>query len=461
MLIKKPFSFLSSLKQKNSFVSSVFTLTSGTAAAQLIIILSSPVITRLYSPSDMGILASFMAIAYMLGDIVTGTYNQAVILPENEADTKALVFLCIIVTITIGFLVSAVSFLFYSPLIHILNLQNLPRFWVYSLGFTVIMIGFDNTLNRLSVRRKNFKALSKTAISQQIGVNGVKIGSAFINAGTNGLLFGTIAGYLIRVSHLLFMERNFFFNKKDIPGINQIKAIAVRYKNFPLVMSWSALLNGASVQLPIVLFAGLFSSDLAGYYSLTARILNLPVLIIGQSVSNVFIERASGLRNDPEELKRITLELYKKLLLTGTVIMSFVFFYGDVLFPFVFGNNWHTAGVYAKWISIWLIFMFTSTPLESLYIVLENQKELFAFNLLMFTSRILLIFIVFYAGFSDIYLIAILSLFGALIYILFNFRILYTIKVSLLKAIKSVLEIVLPVFTIQYLVYLLVSALIL
>ena len=48
--------------KKNTFLASVVTLTSGTAIAQAITVLASPIITRLYTPADMGLLANFTAI---------------------------------------------------------------------------------------------------------------------------------------------------------------------------------------------------------------------------------------------------------------------------------------------------------------------------------------------------------------------------------------------------------------
>ena len=106
-----------------------------------------------------------------------------------------------------------------------------------------------------------------------------------------------------------------------------------------------------------MLFTALFSPAVAGYYSLSHRLLSLPMSLIGNSVANVFLERAAKAKDNDEELGRITLELYKKLILIGSVIMSFVTFYGDKLFPLIFGEQWAEAGKYAQWISVWLIFV--------------------------------------------------------------------------------------------------------
>jgi O-antigen/teichoic acid export membrane protein len=177
------------------------------------------------------------------------------------------------------------------------------------------------------------------------------------------------------------------------------------------------LLNTASSQLPVILFASLFSSAAAGFYSLSHRILTLPSTLIGRSVGDVFLERGARARNTPEELSRVTLEIYRKLLLIGAICMSFVAFYGDILFPFVFGKEWIEAGVYAKWLSIWIVFNLAYSPISTVYNILERQGEFLLLNVLFLLSRICVFAIGFYLGVSENLIIILFSVAGALYYL--------------------------------------------
>lgn len=47
---------------KNRFARSVSILAGGTAAGQAIVVLASPLLTRLYSPEDFGLLAVYAAL---------------------------------------------------------------------------------------------------------------------------------------------------------------------------------------------------------------------------------------------------------------------------------------------------------------------------------------------------------------------------------------------------------------
>ena len=72
--------FTPSLK---SFVKGVSALTTGTALAQLILLLVSPILTRIYSPSDFGDLAIFLSILSVISVFVCGRYELAIVLPKN------------------------------------------------------------------------------------------------------------------------------------------------------------------------------------------------------------------------------------------------------------------------------------------------------------------------------------------------------------------------------------------
>ena len=69
---------------KSEFNFNVFTLMVGSTLAQAIPIAITPILTRLYTPEDFGVLALFIAITSILGSVVNGRYEQAIILPKKE-----------------------------------------------------------------------------------------------------------------------------------------------------------------------------------------------------------------------------------------------------------------------------------------------------------------------------------------------------------------------------------------
>ena len=66
------------------FARSTMTLASGTAIAQLLLVLAMPVLTRLYTPADYGALAVYSSTLTVLLVLASLRYEVAIPLPENE-----------------------------------------------------------------------------------------------------------------------------------------------------------------------------------------------------------------------------------------------------------------------------------------------------------------------------------------------------------------------------------------
>jgi len=444
------------VSNKNSFLHCVLTLTSGTVMAQAITIVASPVLTRLYSPEEMGVLASLLAVMMILGSIAAGRYDQAIVLPKSEIEATAVAYTGILIAAFSGILVSLIFIWFGDWLGPLLGMKHVPRYWMDLIGLMVFLIGIEQILNRLCIRGRKFKLLASTQVTQQLLANGVKIGLGFAHFGVGGLFIGTLSGNCLRSGRLMRSEWKRFFHRENIHLVPQIKQLAVRYKNFPLVNTWSTLLNTASSQLPVILFASLFSPTVAGFYSLSHRILTLPSTLIGRSVGDVFVERGARTRNKPEELSRVTLEIYKKLLLIGAICMSFVTFYGDILFPFVFGRKWIEAGIYAQWLSIWLVFNLAYSPISTVYNILEHQGEFLLLNVLFLVSRICVFAIGFYLEVSEHIIIILFSIAGALYYLFSSIRVLRIVHIGIVKILFTISSILIPIFSFQYLLSLII-----
>jgi O-antigen/teichoic acid export membrane protein len=391
----------------------------------------------------MGIFANYSAIVAILGVVSAGSYELAIVLPENDNDAVVVAILGVIIAILFGLVITAVLFFFAVPLGYFFKLQEIPQGWLYCIGFIVTLIGIDAVLNKLIVRNRRFSILAFSQIIQQFTINGIKIGSPFLGMESGGLYIASISGYFIRVVQLLLSIKNELLASKKILSFARIKEVAKRYRKFPFVNTWSVLLNTASIQLPIIVITNMFSAVVTGYYSLSHRILSLPMTLIGQAVAQVFFDRAAKAKNDPVELAQITLSIYKKLLILGSLTMSVVTFYGDIIFPFVFGAEWAMAGRYAQWLSIWLVFTLCASPLSNIYFVMERQGEALIINTIIFISRIGVIVFAQLMMFSDINMIAFFSILGALLYNGVSFRILRLVRISVAEIFRSYFSIIL------------------
>lgn len=445
---------------KNSFLRSVLTVSSGTVIAQVVTILFQPVISRLYTPEDMGILANFVAITTILSVIAAGCYECAVVLPEKKKEANAVAFAGFSIAFLFGTLCTLLCVFFKTQIIDLLALNNIPIVWFYLIGIYVAIIGIDNVLHRYAIRNAHYKIIAQTQVTQQLGNNAVKTVLGFVSSGPAGLFIGTVFSQVSRAVRLFLGERRSLFEKDDFPGTKDVASAIKRYKKFPMVTSWSLLLNSVSVQLPVIMITKLFSSETSGAYAMANRMLNLPMALVGASVANVFLQKSAEVRGDIQNLQKLTNEIYRKLLLFGAVCMSTVCFWGDRLFPFVLGSNWQTAGVFSQRLSFWLLFVLATSPLSQIYTVLERQGEGLSMNILLFVSRTAVILGCYYCGVDSLGMITAYSALSMTLWFFQCLRIMMILKYPLHKFLFETLTILLPVYGVQFGFFMLVTALI-
>ena len=146
------------LNFKNSFKDTVFyknilTLLKGSVLAQLIPLIISPFITRLYTPKELGLLAIFSSISVICGSVVNGRYEQALVLVKTEKEANHLTILSLFISLIMS-LFLFLFFIFFTP--HILDFFNEPdlAFWIYLVPIVVFSIGAYNTL-AISIERSS------------------------------------------------------------------------------------------------------------------------------------------------------------------------------------------------------------------------------------------------------------------------------------------------------------------
>jgi len=167
--------------------------------------------------------------------------------------------------------------------------------------------------------------------------------------------------------------------------------------------------------LPALLLGYFFTPAVVGYYALGHRVLAMPMGVVGGSIAQVFFPRANEAKRSGN-LDQLTLEMFQRLLAVGFVPILLIAIVAPDLFAIIFGTQWLTAGEYVRWLSLWMLFQFISSPLSTNFIILERQDALLLFNIFLFLSRIIILI---WAGSlqDDLLAIKLLGSTGGLIYL--------------------------------------------
>jgi len=193
---------------RSKFVRSVTTVASGSAIGQLIAAVASLLIARLYTPADMGLYASCVAIAATIGVIATGKYEMAIVLPEDDRDATALAYLAMMIASICATLTLAISLIPGDSILGLVGLGGVPKGWVCFVSLFIFFAGLDAVMHRLMIRDAKFRPLAATTILQQTASNGTSIGMGFWKPGLGGLLLGNAIGEFIRHTWLFWHQRH-------------------------------------------------------------------------------------------------------------------------------------------------------------------------------------------------------------------------------------------------------------
>lgn len=380
-MISKLTSIVKKALPKSAFSRGVSVLIGGTASAQLLSVLAIPFITRLYSPDDFGLLAAFTAFLAFFTVLSAARFDLAIPLPESDQDAANLLVLGASTVTFITAICAMVFLLWPSEIAYAINTPVLEKY-LWLIPIAVFFGGMYQLFSKWAVRDKKFGVIAKTSIAQTASMLTVQLGGYAL--GSLALLLGHSVGQAAGTSNLArsALKEPVF----KTCSLKEMRSMAVRYKQFPIYSTWTALFNTASLQLAPLIFIALFGASVAGLYALTLRVLTLPTSLIGNAIGSVFLSTAPQAHREGT-LAELVKSLHAKLSLAGAAPLVVLLFFGPDLFALVFGEQWRQAGVYSQWMAPWIYLQFQWSPLSMLASVLELQRAALISQLLTFISR--------------------------------------------------------------------------
>ncbi len=362
---------------KSDFSRNVVTLVTGTAVAQAIPLALSPILTRLYTPDDFGILAIYMSIASLGTVVVSLKYDLAIIIPEKDEDSANITILSIFVAFLTSTILFIIVLLYGSEISRFLidgaeNVKVLNN-WLYFVPFSILIMGLFNSISFWFNRKSYYKRMATSKVLNTAGMSGAQIGLGAFNFIPVGLLIGFIAGRLFSFLYLLRMlikDRDSVFHKISR---ERMLYLIRRYKKFPYFTLPADFTNVVSNQLPVFLIGKYFGGAILGNYALMDRILGAPISLLGRSVLDVFKQRASEDFIKNGNCRDIFVKTFKTLVFLSAIPTILLFTISPFVFGVIFGKGWEIAGDFAQIFAILFFFRFTASPLSYMFHIAEKQ----------------------------------------------------------------------------------------
>jgi lipopolysaccharide exporter len=372
------------------FARNAATLGLGTALAQAVAVAVAPLLTRLYSPADLGALGLFTSFVAVAAVATSMSYELGIISAVNQERAARLTWASMLLGLPVSVVCGIALYIMMRW--QWLGYGVLPGYSIPLTVVTLLFMGVFSNLRYWEIRRQHFEIVARTTIVQQATRSISQAVLGFAHIGTAGLLFGEMLGRGAGVGSLF---RNAWPALKSAGGkarrSDLVSALAEN-RNLAVYSLPSSLIDTLAANMPLPLLVQLYGAAFGGQFALMQKVLAVPLALIAASVADTFHSRiAVCAREKPGEMLGLFMRTTAGLFLLGLGPALMLFFAGGRLFALVFGGPWATAGTLAGITAPLLLAQMIVSPLSRLVFVLRGQKAKLIYDLTLMAG-ILLIF---------------------------------------------------------------------
>lgn len=360
-------------KKDTSFFKSITILASGSIIAQFIVIISAPLITRLFTPEEIGFYTYLLSILILFSPIINGRYDMSIIIEKKEANVFSLIKLSLIISFIGSGVITAGLFLYFKSV----SLNHFLHIYIILIIFFLLFLsGIINILNAYNNRLKEYKLMSSIYIIRTTVQNFGAVLLGLFSFGLPGLLVPYLLGQLLglkRQASLMIPE----FKKIKKRSNKELLYVAKNHRTQPIYSVPAIFINNFSYTSITFFIGALFGIAQVGFYSISTRILGMPLSVISGNVSKVFFEAASREYDETGQFFQTLKKTTAFLVILAIPLVLAMYFVIPPLTTFFFGENWSVAGTYIKALAIMFSLRFIVTSLTpALHIVVKQKLEL-------------------------------------------------------------------------------------
>lgn len=289
MVVNEPAQLGRALRERPAFM-----LLVSNVAAQAISVGFSPVLSRLYTPEQFGVLGALTALVMIGAPLVTARFEMAIPRATDERTAWLDLVLAFATIGTMTAVFAGVSFV----ATHTFAPATVYRDYWFFIPLGLAGIATYNTLGMEASRRGELQSLAASKLSQAT----LGVGTQLVLGAARTGSFGLLVGFLVNQSAgIVRLTRGLVLNHPARGAVRWAELLeeARRNRRFAIYSSWSATLDSASkwgLQLALSLA---WNPVIGGYLFLADRIVGRPLNLLSTSLLPVFISDVSqALRRD-------------------------------------------------------------------------------------------------------------------------------------------------------------------
>lgn len=417
------------LKFSKSLVN-VTKISGGTAVGQIISIVTLPFITRIYGAEVLGIWATISALSSIVNNVCDlGLVNTLMVCPQERISWiyGLIVKIALLISCFSGTIVFAYEKLLGLTSIEALQISILV--FVYSITLCLI-----NICSVLLNRGKQYNILMSNSILRFSCVAFIAIPLGLIGWKKYGYFVANILGQIITILHMMKVMPRMQCSHR----ISDVKLFIKENKNFVRYQMPAAVTVTLRTELPNLLIGSLFGNTMLGYYSISQKLLTIPVTFLGQSLGKVFFQKIAEMKRAGMAISAFVEKNINRAMLITLIPMAILAAVGDVAVVLYFGSEYYIGGVICRIMVVRSVFNFISTSTQGIDIVLDKQQYVLYTCMLQTVFSCISILVGYYM-FNNIYCAVLLMVVSfAVIQVGYFFRLYRVMKLNVLKYLKNI-----------------------
>lgn len=380
------------------FKENILRLTYASSFGQLIVVLATPILTRIYTPEGFGILALYVSFGGVAVVLATCRLEVAIMLPKKQAEADSITMTCFLLSICIAIVVTICVFclnFWGGTFLH----KDSSQEWLLLLPITCIFGGWAQVVGVWLNRVKKYRVLAASKLIQSFSTALIGMFLGYFLSLEIGLVVAFVSGGVITSAYLVWRSMTsgmpFFFPKDIVFPFR-------KYKNLFVYTLPNSILDNVRLVVVNVLFGVYFGNEKIGLYTLALKLIQLPSVLIGSSISHVLFEDISRRKRNQKSIFPQVKKYVKTALLVSFLLHAPIYFFAESVFLLVFGSLWEEAGKVAKILVPWMLFSFVSSPLSMIYMTMKMERSLFFLSLLYFLAPVSIIVLCNQSGYLSV-----------------------------------------------------------
>ncbi|WP_371375320.1 lipopolysaccharide biosynthesis protein [Thalassotalea aquiviva] len=353
----------------------------GSIASQLLLLLTIPIITRMFGQQAYGEYGQFMSLLNIVTPVAALCLPIAILIQNNTFSVVKIIN----VASCLYFITS--SFLLFAVLITNLLYPSLPALF-YMLPFSVFLSGLYEISRQQNIKISKFAKISLAGVLSSFFATVIKVLSGLFTQNPLFLIVGNILGLFVNINQL-----GLPIKKINLPSIKLIIHTIKKNKDITKYRTMQTLLSASAINIPIFIYSSFFSTDIIGQYYIALSLAGLPIVLIGKSITDVFYPKWLAAIENNENLSSALVKSCFTILSISIFLYLPIYFISEFAFKIYLGEGWDLVSDFFNFMLISSIGVIVTRPLVALIPLLQMQKQFFIYELISFSVKICTLFL--------------------------------------------------------------------